>query len=251
MNNPVKDQLKTGELSLGTWVTIAHPDVSEMLCGVGWDWLLFDMEHGPLSIESVAGMIQSMRRERTQPFVRVPSPGTPQIKQVLDAGATGIIAPMVNTADDAALAVASCLYPPRGRRGMGPRRCADYGATFEQYVAEANDHLFIGVQIETARGVDNIDDILAVDGIDAALLGLGDLSSDMGYFKDRDNPRFQAAIQKVLDACKRHHVAAGMAYTGSAEKARAFADQGFTLIGIGQDDGALIEGSRQLLNGLR
>ena len=233
--NPVKEQIRTGQVSLGTWISIGHPDVAEILGGLGFDWLLLDMEHGPLSISTVHAMMQAMGGSATQPFVRVATNDAVQIGQVLDAGATGVVVPKVQTADDARGVVRACRYPPAGERGIGARRAAAYGRRFQEYVRDAEAQILIAVQIETVRSVENVEEILATPGIDAAFLGPGDLSADLGCFKDRQSPAFVAAIDRVLASCGKHGVAPCMAYVPGPDEALAFIDRGFRMIGMGED----------------
>src|ERR1043166_8081102 len=180
MKGTLKQKLRRGEVSIGTWVSIGHPDVAEILAGVGFDWLLFDMEHGPMTNETVHRMMQAMGEGPTVPLVRVASNNANAIGQALDGGAHGVMIPLVNTTEDARRAVAACKYPPDGIRGMGPRRATGYGRRFHEYVRNANRDLLVVVQIETPEAVANIDSILSVDGIDVAAIGPGDLAQSMG-----------------------------------------------------------------------
>src|SRR5262249_6135945 len=134
MGISIKQQLKAGKNSIGTWVSIGHPDVTEILAGVGFDWLLFDMEHAPLTIETVHRLMQSMSGSDTEPLVRVASKDPVGIGQALDTGAQGVMVPLVNTAEDARRIVAACKYPPEGTRGVGPRRASGYGRRFDEYM---------------------------------------------------------------------------------------------------------------------
>ena len=147
-------------------------------------------------------------------------------------------------------AVDACRYPPLGSRGMGPRRAAGYGRIETEYLRSANDRTVVAIQIETGRAVERIDEILSVPGIDAALLGLGDLSASLGCHLDFTAPRVVEAVETVLAACRRHRVLPGMAYAHDAATARAYVEQGFRLVGVGSDDAFLMDGSRRALDGL-
>lgn len=137
-----------------------------------WSWLLFDLEHGPLTIESLQRLLQSMNGSRAAALVRTP-PGQPSLAgRVLDCGADGVVFPMIDDRSQAQAAVDACRYPPLGSRGMGPRRAAGYGRIETEYLRSANDRTVVAIQIETGGGVERIDEILSVAGIDAALLGL-------------------------------------------------------------------------------
>lgn len=248
--NPLKVKLAGGERAIGTWTYIGHPDVAEMLGRAGYDWLLFDLEHGTLTIDTLQVLLQASAGGTAVPLVRVPLGDPILVGKALDAGARGIVFPMVSTRQDAERAVRACKYPPQGLRGMAPRRCSAYGDSFHEYVATANDETLVVVMIETPQAVDNLDEILSVPGVDAALVGAGDLSLLMGHVADRDHPEFQSALHAVLDACRRHGVAPGMAYTSTPAKASQFLDMGFRLVGLGQDDDFLLNGARDALRGL-
>jgi len=235
LNNPVKEQLKAGKNSFGVWSSIGHPDVAELLAECGYDWILFDMEHGPLTIQTVHQLMQAMGSSRCVPMVRVPSHDPTTIAQVLDCGAMGVMVPKVQNGEEARRIVQASKYPPVGQRGIGARRAAKYGDTFTEYVESANDHVMVIAQIESRQGVENIDEIVSTEGIDAVAIGPGDLSADMGCFTERDRPDFQKAIADVLDACKRHDCVPCMAYVGSPEKSFPLLEQGFRMLGVGED----------------
>ncbi len=247
MKNLLKRKLKAGKNSIGTWISIGHPDVTEILSGVGFDWLLFDMEHGSLTMESVERMMQSMNGNPAAPLVRVASKDPVLIGQALDAGAHGVMAPLVNTPQDAQKVVAACKYPPKGSRGVGPRRATQYGRSFSEYLRTANDEILIVAQIETPEAVRNIDAILSVRGIDVAAIGTGDLSMAMGCFADRKRKDFRQAIGKVQRACERHGVVPGMAYVSKPEQARESIRAGFRFIGVSEDYEFLIHAAANTL----
>jgi 2-keto-3-deoxy-L-rhamnonate aldolase RhmA len=251
VRNPLKARLAAGGVAVGTWTYIGHPDVAEMLGRVGYDWLLFDLEHGALTIDTLQVLLQASAGGTATPLVRVPVGDPIMVGKALDAGAHGIVFPMVSTREDAERAVLACKYPPLGLRGMAPRRCAAYGDVFEEYVATANDEILVVVMIETPQAVTNLDKILSVPGVDAALVGTGDLSMLMGHFADRNHPEFQGALRAILDACRRHGVVPGMGYTATPAKANEILEMGFRLIGVGQDDDFLLEGARAALRGVR
>ena len=246
----LKNSILSRRVSVGTWISIGHPDVTEMLAHQGFDWLLFDLEHGPLTIDSLQRLLQSMNGSRAAALVRTP-PGEPSLAgRVLDCGADGVVFPMVEDRSQAQAAVGACRYPPLGSRGMGPRRAAGYGRIETEYLRSANDRTVVAIQIETGGGVERIDEILSVPGIDAALLGLGDLSASLGCHLDFTAPRVVAAVETVLAACRRHRVLPGMAYAHDAAAARGYVAQGFRLVGVGSDDAFLMDGSRRALDGL-
>lgn len=247
----LKSQVRAGGTSIGTWVYIAHPDVSEMLALQGLDWLLFDMEHGPITIETLQRLMQPMNGSPTAAIVRVPWEQPGLVGQVLDCGAEGIVFPMINDRAQAEAAVAACRYPPHGKRGMGPRRCTAYGRDQDEYLESGHQQLLIAVQIETTEAVAQIGQILSVEGVDAALIGPGDLSADMGCHLEFDHSEFVRALQTVLDACQRHNVIPGIAYAADADAAARYLSQGFRFIGVGTDDDFLIRGVRSVVATLK
>ncbi len=237
MHNPVKEKLDKGEVAIGMFVTIGHPDVTERLSMVGLDWLLLDAEHGPLGFETMQTMMQAMRGESCSPIIRVQWNDPVVIKRALDIGAHGVLIPWVNTREEAEAAVAACKYPPRGIRGCGPRRAGLVGG--RDYIATANDSLLVAVQIETAMAVENIDEILAVDGVDTVYIGPVDLSMSMfGAPGKWDEPSFQAAFDRVLEASARAGKPAGM-YCG-ADNIEWAIEKGFRFPTIGNDDAFLM-----------
>jgi len=235
MRNTLKQQLKRGHLSLGTWVSIGHPDVAEVLADIGFDWLLFDMEHGPLTNETVHPMMQAMGGSATAPLVRVARNDSWHIGQALDGGAHGVMVPLVNTAEEARRAVAACKYPPEGTRGMGPRRATRYGRRFEEYLRSVNREVLVVVQIETPEAIENIDAIVSVEGVDVAAIGPGDLAKTMGCFGNPRNKEYQRAFDRVLRSCERHGIVPSMAYVSKIEKAREYIQRGFRFIGFCED----------------
>jgi 2-keto-3-deoxy-L-rhamnonate aldolase RhmA len=241
MKNHLKEILREGKFALGTTITIGHPDVAEVIGRTGYDWVLIDTEHAPLEPATVQNLLQAMSASGTVPLVRVPWNDMVLMKRVLDIGAYGIIVPWVNTKEEAEKAVQGMRYPPQGLRGFGPRRA---GMLDPDYVKTANDELFLGVQIETQRAVDNIDEILSVKGIDAAVVGPADLSMSMGMLYQFNDPRFNAAMDKIAASCKAHGVTAGMLAVDDAGRR---AKQGFRLLNKGGDFGHLIAASTRSL----
>ena len=246
----LKNRFLSRRVSIGTWISIGHPDVTEMLAHQGFDWLVFDLEHGPLTIESLQRLLQSMNGSGAAALVRTP-PDQPSLAgRVLDCGADGVVFPLIGDRSQAQAAVDACKYPPLGSRGMGPRRASGYGRFEAEYLGSANDRTVVAIQIETGGAVERIDHILSVPGVDVALLGLGDLSASLGCHLDFAAPPVVAAVETVLEACGRHDVLPGMAYAHDAATARAYIDQGFRLVGVGSDDAFLMDGSRRALDGL-
>jgi len=246
MHNPVKEKLNSGQVATGTFVGIGHPDVTERLSIIGFDWLLLDGEHGPLGFETMQTMMQSMRGDSCSPIVRVQWNDPVIIKRALDIGAHGVLIPWVNTKEEAEAAVAACKYPPQGIRGCGPRRAALIGGGRE-YIETANDTLLVAVQIETATAVENIADILAVEGVDVVYIGPVDLAMSMfGVPAKWDDPTYLKAFDTVIEAANKAGKPAGM-FCNSGNIAWAI-EKGFRFNSVDNDDGFMMAGARAALN---
>jgi 2-keto-3-deoxy-L-rhamnonate aldolase RhmA len=236
--NTLKARLKSGEATLGSWVSVAHPTVAEVMGLAGYDWLLIDMEHGIIGIEMVQNLVQAIQLTPAAPLVRVPWNDAVAIKQVLETGPVGLLVPQVNTPAEAARAVQAASYPPRGIRGIGCQRPAGFGAWFDEYLRKANGELLIGVQIEHVRAVENIREILAVEGVDLVFVGANDLSASMGLLGQTQDPRVQEAISLVLSQANAAGVPSGL-MAADPEEANRRIDEGVQFVGIGHDVGLL------------
>lgn len=243
--NRVKEILRKGGVALGVAVTIGHPEISEILSKIGFDWIVFDTEHSPLTIETVQTMIQAMRGE-TVPMIRVAWNDPVLIKRALDIGAYGVIIPWINSKREAVNAVKSCKYPPRGIRGVGPRRCADYGLRFREYISTADEEILVAIQLETKDAVENAEEILSVEGIDAFIIGPADLSTSLGFRGDWRRVEVEEAIYKLLEAGRRSGVPAGM-FATSVENAKKWINEGFQFMCVASDLTFLIQGGIQTL----
>jgi 2-dehydro-3-deoxyglucarate aldolase len=245
LKNLLKAKLKKGEIAIGTTISIGHPDIAETLGHLGYDWMLIDTEHAPLEVGVVQVLMQAMRSSSTVPIVRVAWNDMVLIKRALDIGAYGIIVPWVNTREEAERAVQAIKYPPTGLRGFGPRRAS---LVDPDYIKTADDELILGVQIETQKAIENLDEILSVKGIDAAVIGPADLSFSLGMLMQYDNPKFNAALDKVVAATKRHKVAAGFLAVDDVERR---VKQGFTWLNVQADLSFLKNGGQKALDDAR
>ena len=224
--------------ALGGWLSIPSAFTAEVMAHQGLDWLCIDMQHGLIDYETALAMLQAISTTSTTPLVRVPWNDQAIIMKMLDAGAYGVIVPMVNTRADAEAAVAACRYPPQGIRSFGPIR-AVYYAGFD-YFAYANREVCCIPQIETAAAMENLDEILSVPGVDAVYIGPMDLSISLGLPPQMDSevPAYVEARQRILEACRRHNVAPGInSTTLSAPKRIA---DGFRLVLVTSDFGAMV-----------
>jgi 4-hydroxy-2-oxoheptanedioate aldolase len=194
--NPLKQRLRNGEHVLGCWTMLGSPQVVEILSFAGFDYLVIDQEHGLGDPTTLPAQLHAMSATQTVGVVRVPWNDHVYLKRVLDAGAESVLIPSIDTADEARAAVAACLYPPRGRRGTASSsvRASNYGMASD-YVATCADNLLIVCQIESAKAVENIDDILAVEGIDVVFIGPFDLSATVGKMGQLKDPEVARLIE--------------------------------------------------------
>jgi 2-dehydro-3-deoxyglucarate aldolase len=228
-----RSRLAAGERLLGTMVTLPDPAVSEILASIGFDWLFIDCEHGPLGLSEVLGILRAVG-DKIACIVRVPDASEAGIKKVLDVGATGIIVPLVNSADEATKIVHYAKYAPLGGRGVGLARAHGYGANFSDYLAKANDETVVIVQAEHRVAVENIESIVKVPGVDAILLGPYDLSASLGKMGLIDDPLVTSAIERVFQVCQKNAMPLG--YFGiSSAAVMPYIQQGYTLIVAGVD----------------
>ncbi|MBC7114545.1 MAG: hypothetical protein H5T47_02815 [Archaeoglobi archaeon] len=249
--NKTKELLKNGDFAIGAWVTIQHPDVAEIMATLPFDWLLFDMEHSPAEIYSINMMLPALNGTDITPLIRVPWNDMVVIKRALDIGAQGILVPYVNSREEAENAVRFTRYPPRGLRGVGPRRATRYGSIpASEYYERFEEDLLIGVQIETEEAVENVEDIASVEGVDFLFIGPNDLSASLGVFNRLDDPKFQNAVQRVLEACESSGKAPGIMCRGS-EDAKMWMEKGFRFLAIAHDYSTLRRAYMNALKELR
>lgn len=194
----LKVSLQKKELSTGTWLTIPHRAVVEIFGKSGFDWVVIDLEHAPIDIEQTAELIAHIQGNGMQALVRVTKNEEVIIKRVLDAGADGIVVPMIKSKQEAEKAVSFTYYPPLGSRGVGLNRAQHYGDGFESYKKWLNDNIVIIAQIEHIDAIENLDEILSVEGIDGTIIGPYDLSGSMGYPGDYNRPDVKDALQSYI-----------------------------------------------------
>jgi len=249
MANIVKQKLLNGQVTLGGWVMLGHPGVAQILSACGFDWVAVDMEHAAIDIENLENLFRAVELHGALPFVRLPGHDPIVLKRCLDAGARGLIFPMVNSADQARELVAHAKYPPVGCRGASLVRAARYGLTFADYYKNHNDDVVLVMMIEHIDAVDRIEEIVAVDGIDALFFGPYDLTSSMNIVGQLDHPKFLAAVEKVKSAARKAGVPLGMHVVPpdlSLLKQRI--SEGYQFIGASIDTQILLHFGKQLVN---
>lgn len=245
----LKQKLRRGEATLGSWMSMAHPSIAEILGRAGYEWVVVETEHTAIDNSETLRMLMAIEGAGCLPLVRLAWNDPIQAKAVLDSGAAGVLVPMVNTAADARLAVDSVKYPPLGKRGVGLARAQGYGQGFKEYVRDANDGTLLIVQIEHIEAVQNLESILDVPGIDGTFIGPYDLSMSMGIPGQLDHPRVQEAKRKVLEATLRRGLVAGIHLvhptTAAGDLRRCIAD-GYRFIALGTDILFLGDSARSL-----
>ena len=248
LNPTFRDRLAASTRPLGgLWVCSGSALVAEIIAGSGIDWVLVDMEHSPHSPQSVLAQLQAIAAyPGATPVVRVPILDAVAIKQVLDLGAQNVLVPMVSSAAEAQEAVAAVRYPPRGRRGVGSAlaRSARWNRV-DDYLVDADRHVSLFVQIETAAGVDAAREIAAVDGIDGVFVGPSDLAASLGLLGQQTHPDVVAAVHRAFDAVRAAGKPVGVNAFDPAT-AQAYAEAGASFLLVGADVALLARGSESL-----
>ena len=224
---------RAGGQTVGGWLSIGNAYTAETMGGLGFDWLCIDLQHGMLSYDDLTYMLPAISTSDTVPFVRVPWNEPYEIMKALDAGAFGVIVPMVNNREEAVLAVSACRYPPDGQRSFGPIRAAMYGG--RGYMHEANDQMACIAMVETAEGIENLEEIASTPGLDAIYIGPADLAFALGLKPGQDDEQLHIdTVAKILATCHKHGIAAGI-HTGSLARTQQYLNQGFNLVNLGTD----------------
>ncbi len=232
--NHVKRAWKDKKQTVGGWISCDSVYVAEMMARTGFDWLCIDMQHGLLDYNDVRDMLPAISTTDTMPFVRVPWNEPYLIMKVLDAGAYGVIVPLVNNREEAERAVAACRYPQDGMRSFGPIRAGMYGG--RGYAKYANDEIACIAMIETAEALANLDEICTTPGLDAIYIGPSDLAFAIGLQAAGDNsdPKHVETVNHIYATARKHGIAVGM-HTGSLEYTKRYLDQGFDMVMLGSD----------------
>jgi 2-dehydro-3-deoxyglucarate aldolase len=208
----LRERLKAGEVIVGSWLNTGSPIVAELMAASGFDFLAVDTEHSAVDAPQALAMFQAIAAgwPDCAPLVRLPGNDYAVTKRFLDAGAEGVIAPLINSGEEVRRLIRSVKYPPLGERGVGFGRSHGYGFEFDAYMARADRDLLTCVQIEHIDAVRHIDEILAPDAVDAAFIGPYDLTASMGVTAQFNHSDYLAALERVLAACREHGVAPGI-----------------------------------------
>ncbi|MEM9579606.1 MAG: HpcH/HpaI aldolase/citrate lyase family protein [Pseudomonadota bacterium] len=246
LQNPFKSALHNKDLQVGCWLGFADAYVAELMGTAGFDWLVVDGEHAPNDLRSIRDQLAILEHSPSHAVVRLPSDEVWMIKQALDAGAQTLLVPMVETAEQAAAIVAASKYPPEGIRGMGATmaRASRFGEITD-YATTANDEVAVIVQVETAKGMSNLAEIAATDGIDGVFIGPADLSADMGFPGNAGAPEVVAEIERAARVIAEAGKASGILALAD-ETARSYQSVGYAFIAVGIDVMLLAKAARAL-----
>jgi len=247
--SPFKTSVTRQDLLIGTLQTLPSPEITEVLCSAGFDWLFVDLEHGAMGIGDAQTILQAAAPQMPC-LLRVPVNDETWIKKALDIGAAGIIVPQVRTAEEAQQAVRCCRYPPEGLRSVGIARAHGYGERFQDYMASANDAIVVVIQIEHVDALAHLPAILDVTGVDAIFVGPYDLAASMGKMGRPDDADVVAAIGRVTTGAGKKDVPLGI-FGATADAVKPYIDQGYSLIAVGMDTLLLSRAARDIHAGLK
>jgi len=242
MKRKMKERLLAGEVLVGGQLRFGSPAMAELFGHAGFDFLVIDGEHAPQTCVGVQAQLQAIGCTDATALVRLGRTDPDEIRLYLDIGAKGIVVPLIRTAEEARIGAQACLYPPQGTRSYGPARGADYGFDTEHYPRFNEEVLFLPI-IETAEAVDNIEEILAVDGVDSFIVGPFDLSIALGVPTQLEHPRMSEAVEKIAEAARKAGKPAGMGVYGDSsnpETFQRFIDMGYSLL-LGAMDESMMQ----------
>ncbi|MGB2869887.1 MAG: aldolase/citrate lyase family protein [Bacteroidota bacterium] len=251
--NRTKQALSAGKCVVGTMlVELRQPSVMQLLANAGFDFVLIDTEHGPFGIESIADLSRAARQSGVTPIVRVPDITYAHVTQPLDGGAQGIMMPRVTNAQQVCDVVQMMKYPPTGRRGsVLARGHTDFkGGSVSEMMADANKETMLVVQVETQQAVENLDEILSVEGVDVALIGPNDLSIALGVPGKLDDPKLIAAVETMKKACAHHKVFPAI-HMNDLERGSYWAKNGMRMVSMNSETGYLVKAGSEAVSTLR
>lgn len=234
----LRSRLRNGDTLIGSWINSGSPIVAELMAAAGFDFLCVDVEHSAVDLPQTQQLFQAIHsgNPSCETMVRLHGIDYSFVKRYLDAGARGIIAPLVRTPEEAATIVEAAKYPPQGNRGVGFCRANQYGLNLQKEFDRANDVNLVAVQIEHIDAVNNIDQIVSVPGVDAVFIGPYDLSASMGITAQFDHPDYIAARDRILESCMRHNIVPGIHVVApDPDQVRARAAEGYRLIAYSLD----------------
>lgn len=247
-NNKIKQRLQAGDKIMGCFLALPGIAAAELMIMVGYDCVLIDREHGQASMQDATAQMAAANAAGGTAFLRIPKLDLGEIKYALDAGMVGLMVPMISSVAEAELLAKACAYPPGGIRGVAPYliRAAGYGLEGKEYPEVARKNLLVIAQIETREGIESVDKIAAVPGIDMLFAGPSDISASLGHLGEPDHPEVKAAIDKILAAAKKQGKWAGITPSAHHNAAARF-KAGFDLVLGGSDVGFMRDGATAAL----
>jgi 2-dehydro-3-deoxyglucarate aldolase len=243
--NAFRQDLRDGKKLIGCWAALTGSISTEILGYAGFDWLLVDGEHAPNDLQTFVAQLMALKDSPSAPVVRPQWAEPVMIKRLLDIGFYNFLMPFVESGDQARAVVAATRYPPQGIRGIGTAHRSNRYGYEADYFGRINDNICVTVQIESVKGLSNIDDIAAVDGVDGLFIGPSDLSAALGHLGQPSHPDVQKAIERIVASAKAHGKPTGI--LAPVEKdARRYLDMGMTFVAVGGDTGLLKSASKAL-----
>ena len=247
----IRKKLLNNRQSIGSWIQIPNSSVAEIIGQMGFEWVAVDMEHGAVSLSQLPDIFRALELGNTLPLVRLSQGEEKECKQALDAGAAGVIIPMVNDANKLKKIINFCRWPPAGKRGVGFSRANIFGHKFDHYKHEAQQTLIVAM-IEDLVAVNNLESILSVKGLDAVLIGPYDLSASMNLMGKFSNKRFKKIIQKILNLSKKYKVSAGIHIVEPSKlTVKEITSQGYQFIACGMDTIMIQDSAKKYLSSFK
>jgi 2-keto-3-deoxy-L-rhamnonate aldolase RhmA len=242
----MKAAWRSGKPSFGAWLSLSDPATTEIMTGIGFDWLLFDGEHSPIPVERLQTLLMAFNGRNTLPFFRVSANDPALIGQVLDVGVAGVVVPKIESVTQAKTAIDAAKYPPFGHRGVGPWRAAGYGSGYFDYVRRANDETIVILMIESVAGIEALPEIVRLQGADAIIAGPADLAASLGHVPDFEHPDVLAAIDRLVDICHAANMPVAVSMSHE-ERLAAWQARGANLILAGVDSDFILAGANDSL----
>jgi 2-keto-3-deoxy-L-rhamnonate aldolase RhmA len=247
--SPVKKLLREGKPVIGVTITVNSVEVAAQAANLGFDFLWIEMEHSPITLETLRNIVLATRGLKAIPFARVPVNELWTAKRVLDAGVLGVIFPFTSTPELARQAAAACKYPPAGRRGSGARLATFRWPAPEGYYDFSDRNVLVIVNVEEVEALENIDAIAATPGIDVIFIGRSDLSFSLGLRGQQDHPKVQEAVARIAATAKKHNKVLGT-LSGNPDQIKRYMEQGFLFFQASTELGLMAAGARELLEPL-
>lgn len=252
MGKSLKENLQKRKVTIGSWLTIGNTSIAEIMAKSGFDWLVVDIEHSAITLDQAQQLIQTIELSGIVPLVRVGENNPNIIKRAMDAGAHGVIVPMVNNKEDALRAVHSVKYPPLGKRGVGLARAQGYGLKFERYKDWVNRDSIVVIQVEHIEAINNLEEILETKGIDASIIGPYDLSASLGYPGEFERSEFKEVLKRYENVCRQLNKPMGIhVVSPDYREALKYIEKGYRFIAFSLDTLFLGIKCREQLEGLK